>query len=200
MARATRLPRAERRAQLIESAAAAFGTRGYEKTSMEDVAQAAGVSRLIVYRNFESKENLYRQVLRQLLVDLGDAFGGLSFEDVAARGAATVILPVARAHPDAFRLLWRDAWHQPPFEDLAEEFRTYVTVYARAILSEYIVDPVRLEWAARSAGAHLVDGVCNWLDAGVPDRDEELASVLSAGLRSLADAWSDAPASAGATG
>jgi hypothetical protein len=130
------------------------------------------------------------------LTDLGAAFSGLSFEDVAAQGAATVILPVARSHPDAFRLLWRDAWHQPPFEDLAEEFRTYVTVYARAILSGFITDVVRLDWAARSAGAHLIDGICNWLDAGEPARDDELAAALSDGLRSLAVAWSDSPASA----
>ena len=150
---------------------------------MEDVAREAKVSRLIVYRNFESKEVLYREVLRQLLVDLGEAFSGLSFEDVAARGAATVLLPVARSHPAAFRLLWRDAWHQPPFADLAEEFRTYVTVYARAILSGFIDDEVRLDWAARSAGAHLVDGICNWLDGGDPARDDEVAAAMSAGLR-----------------
>ena len=89
------------------------------------------------------------QILRQLLVDLGEAFSGLSFEDVAERGAATVICPVARAHPDAFRLLWRDAWHQPSFADLAEEFRTYVTVYARAILS----DVHRRRGAPRLGGA-----------------------------------------------
>jgi AcrR family transcriptional regulator len=191
MAGPTRLPRAARRAQLIEAAARAFLGRGFERTSMEDVAQVAGVSRLIVYRNFESKEQLYREVLRQVLADLGEAFSGMSFEDVAERGAATVILPVARAHPDAFRLLWRDAWHQPSFEDLAQEFRTYVTVYAKAILSTFISDPVRLDWAARSAGAHLVDGVCNWLDEGDAARDAELASVMSEGLRSLAQAWAD---------
>ena len=164
---------------------------------MEDVAQVAGVTRLIVYRNFESKEDLYRAVMRQLLFDVGEAFSGLSFEDVAERGAATVLLPVARAHPDAFRLLWRDAWHQSSFADLAEEFRTYVTVYAGAILSTFIVDEVRLDWAARSAGAHLVDGICNWLDAGDPARDDELTVTLSAGLRGLAAAWSDLPGSAG---
>jgi AcrR family transcriptional regulator len=195
MAGPTRLPRAARRAQLIEAAATAFLGRGFERTSMEDIAQTAGVSRLIVYRNFESKEHLYREVLRQLLVDLGAAFSGLSFEDVADRGAATVILPVARAHPDAFRLLWRDAWHQPPFEDLAQEFRTYVTVYAKAILSEFIGDAVRLDWAARSAGAHLVDGICNWLDEGDAARDAEIAAVVSDGLRSLAQAWADQTAS-----
>jgi AcrR family transcriptional regulator len=198
MAPSNRLPRAARRAQLIEAAASAFLARGYDKTSMEDVAQAAGVSRLIVYRNFESKEDLYRQILRQLLVDLGEAFSGLSFEDVAARGASTVIMPVARTHPAAFRLLWRDAWHEPPFEDLAEEFRTYVTVYARAILSRFIPDEALLDWAARSAGAHLVDGICNWLDFGDPARDDEVAATMSRGLRALAAAWADLPASAAA--
>jgi AcrR family transcriptional regulator len=197
MAGAKRLPRAARRAQLIEAAASAFLGRGFDKTSMEDVAQVAGVSRLIVYRNFESKDALYRSVLRQLLIDLGDAFSGLSFEDVAARGAATVVLPVARAHPDAFRLLWRDAWHEPAFADLFEEFRTYVTVYARAILSTFIDDELRLGWAARSAGDHLVDGICNWLDVGDPARDDELAAAMSAGLRAMAAAWSDRTGSAG---
>jgi AcrR family transcriptional regulator len=192
MAASPRLSRAARRAQLIESAAASFQERGYDKTSMDQIAQAAGISRLIVYRNFESKEDLYRQVMRALLMDLGVAFEGLSFDDVAARGAATVILPVARAHPDAFRLLWRDAWHQPAFEDLALEFRTYINLYARAILSRFIADEVVLEWAARSAGAHLVDGICNWLDDGDPGRDAELAATMSAGLRSLARAWSSA--------
>lgn len=188
-----RLPRAARRAQLIEAGASAFLARGYDKTSMEDVAQSAGVSRLIVYRNFESKEDLYRQILRQLLVDLGDAFSGLSFEEVAARGAATVILPVARAHPDAFRLLWRDTSRQPSFEDLGEELRSYVTVYARAILATFISDPLRLEWASRTAGAHLIDGICNWIDHGDPARDDELAAAVSDGLRALALAWSDEP-------
>jgi AcrR family transcriptional regulator len=190
---ARRLPREARRAQLIEAGAAAFLARGFERTSMEDVAQAAGVSRLILYRNFDSKEELYRQILRQLLTDLGEAFSGLSFDDVAARGAPKVILPVARAHPDAFRLLWRDAWHEPSFEDLAEEFRTYVTVYARAILSRYMDDPALLDWAARSAGAHLVDGICHWLDDGDPARDDEVTALMSEGLRALAGAWAGTP-------
>jgi AcrR family transcriptional regulator len=190
-----RLPREARRAQLIEAGAAAFLGRGFDGTSMEDVAQAAGVSRLIVYRNFQSKEDLYRQILRGLLVDLGEAFSGLSFDDVAARGAATVLLPVARSHPDAFRLLWRDAWHQPSFEDLAAEFRTYVTVYARAILSAFIDDAQLLDWAARAAGAHLIDGICHWLDDGDPARDDEIGALMSEGLRALARAWSGSPTS-----
>jgi AcrR family transcriptional regulator len=188
-----RLPREARRAQLIDVAASVFLANGFDKTSMDQVANAAGVSRLIVYRIFASKEELYRAVLRDLLVDLGEAFGGRSFDEVAERGAARLVMPVARAHADAFRLLWRDAWHQPPFADLAEEFRTYVTMYARAMLSRVIKDPALLDWAARSAGAHLVDGICNWLDQGDPGRDDDVASAMVAGLRALALAWAGSP-------
>ena len=185
-----RLPRAERRAQLIGVAAGAFLQRGYDNTSMEDVAQAAGVSRLIVYRVFESKADLYRTVLGTVLYDLGQQFVGLDPADVHERGAAHIILPVARAHPDAFRLLWRNALREPEFASVARELRTYVTYYAREILQEFIADEALLDWAARSAGAHLIDGLCNWLDDGDPSRDDEFATMLTNGLRALATAWS----------
>ena len=66
-----------------------------------------------------------------------------------------------------------------------------MTFYAGEMLRPYIADPVLLDWAARSAGAHLVEGICIWLDLGDQDRDDELAGTLSAGLRALAAAWSD---------
>jgi hypothetical protein len=55
--------REERRAQILEAAARAFRSGGFDGTSMDDVARAAGVTRLIVYRIFESKDDLYRAVI-----------------------------------------------------------------------------------------------------------------------------------------
>jgi AcrR family transcriptional regulator len=186
----TRLPRAERRAQLIEAAAAAFLARGFDGTSMDDVAQEAGVTRLIVYRIFENKHDLYRAVLVTLIDELARAFDGVDVEAVRVRGAAKVLLPVARAQPDAFRLLWRHAWHEPDFADEAVGFRSYVTRYAKEILASYIPDdPPRLEWAARSAGAHLIESICVWLDVGDATRDEEIGDLLTGGLRALAGSW-----------
>lgn len=171
--------------------------RGFDATSMDDVAQAAGISRLIVYRNFESKEDLYRAVLTTVWTELGRQFDGVAVDDVRERGAANVILPVARAHPDAFRLLWRHALHEPRFEDLAEEFRRVVTAYARVILGPYTADETVLDWASRTAAAHLVDGLCNWLDAGDPARDDEFGDLMTSGLRGLAAGWVGALGSPG---
>ena len=157
---------------------------------MEDVAHEGGVSRLIVYRIFDSKHELYRSVLAQVNRALAHEFVGVGVDEIRGRGAARM-MPVAHAHPDAFRLLWRHAWHEPEFADQAREFRSYVTFYAGEMLRPYIADPVRLDWAARSSAAHLVEGICIWLDLGQQDRDDELAGTLSAGLRALGAAWSD---------
>jgi AcrR family transcriptional regulator len=57
------LDRAARREAIVRGAAAAFAEKGYAGTSMEDVAAAAGITKLIVYRHFSSKEELYDAVL-----------------------------------------------------------------------------------------------------------------------------------------
>jgi AcrR family transcriptional regulator len=189
MAGTKRMPREARRAQLVEVAASTFLQRGYDGTSMDDVAAQAGVSRLILYRVFDSKGDLYRAVLRAPLDDLAVVFGARSFHEVRELGASTLIVPVARAHPDAFRLLWRHAAREPGFTDVAIEFRDYVTNFARTLLTAYIDDELVLDWAARTAGAHLMEGICTWLDVGDPARDQEAALMIRSGIRAMAAAW-----------
>ena len=154
---------------MIESAAGTFLRRGFDATSMDDVAQDAGVSRLILYRIFDSKHDLYRTVLQSVIDHLGVAVEPYDVDALRTRGAAWVLLPVARAHPDAFRLLWRRALHEPQFADLALGVQEIFVFYARGIVGHYLDhDDVRLEWAARTASAHLVEGLCTWLDLGDP--------------------------------
>lgn len=50
--------RARTRAALIEAAAEVIGERGYERTSLEAVAQRAGMTRGAIYGNFRNKEEL----------------------------------------------------------------------------------------------------------------------------------------------
>jgi len=192
-----RLPRHERRRQLLGAAAAAFLHAGYDGTSMEDVAAAAGVSRLIVYRNFGSKEELYRAVLTGVTDRLAAEFEGV---DVAAAGVARRVVRVARVDPDAFRLLWRHAVHEPAFAADVATFREIVTSYAAALLHPVLEDRTFRAWAATALVGHLYDGVCAWLDTGDPARDGEFADRMAAGLRALVTAWSKPPSCLGRSG
>jgi AcrR family transcriptional regulator len=198
-----RMPRAERRAQLLTAASAAFVRGGFDGTSMEDVAEAAGVTRLIVYRIFATKELLYRAVLESVTERLTEEFGRASgapgtvanvanVANVAAverGGVAAILLAIARERPDAFRLLWRHAVHEPLFAEEAQAFRELSASFADALIHPYVHDRVVRRWAATTVVAHLYDATCNWLDLGDPDRDEEYTARVREGLRGLVDAW-----------
>lgn len=194
MAEQTRLPRAQRRVQLIDSAAGTFLRQGYARTSMEDVAQDAGVSRLIVYRVFDSKPQLYRAVLQRVIDAMTEVILGRDVADLRPAGAR-VLVPIARSQPDAFRLLWRHSLHEPEFSDVGRQVRAVVTQYGRAVYRAAVGehDPVKVEWAARSSANHLMESVCTWLDVGTPDRDEEAGDLISAGMRALEVAWVQRP-------
>jgi AcrR family transcriptional regulator len=58
-----RLPAEQRRSQLLEVACDVFAARGFHATSMDDVAEAAGVTKPVVYQHFPSKRALYRELL-----------------------------------------------------------------------------------------------------------------------------------------
>lgn len=58
-----RMPRAQRRNQLLELATQVFTEKGYQATSMDDIAAAAGVTKPVLYQHFNSKQSLYIEVL-----------------------------------------------------------------------------------------------------------------------------------------
>lgn len=191
MGTTVRLPRAQRRQQIVAAAAAVFLAGGYDKTSMEDIARAAGVTRLIVYRIFESKEALYTAVLTAVLDDITANFDhdddAEAFEHRAE--IATTLLGVARRQPDGFRLLWRHASKQPEFVELFDLFKSGATDYAIRLLAPVIPDPVMHRWAAESVVSHLLESVCLWLDSGDPSRDRVFVRMLMDGVRSMVQVW-----------
>lgn len=71
--RAPRLPRAEREAQLLVIAEEVFGERGYQFTTMEEVAERAGVTKPVIYDYFGSKEGLLAACIARARTELQTA-------------------------------------------------------------------------------------------------------------------------------
>ena len=59
----SRLSANARREQLLDVALTTFARAGYHETSMNDVADAAGVTKPVLYQHFESKRELYQALL-----------------------------------------------------------------------------------------------------------------------------------------
>lgn len=58
-----RLPASERREQILQVALEVFAQQGYHGASMNDVADAAGVTKPVLYQHFDSKRDLYKALL-----------------------------------------------------------------------------------------------------------------------------------------
>lgn len=63
MPRGQRLPRSQRRAQLLEAAHSVFVSQGYHAAAMDDIAERAGVSKPVLYQHFPGKLDLYVALL-----------------------------------------------------------------------------------------------------------------------------------------
>ncbi len=63
--RGARMPRSQRRAQLLDAAQAVFVARGYHAAAMDEIADRAGVSKPVLYQHFPGKLDLYLALLDQ---------------------------------------------------------------------------------------------------------------------------------------
>ncbi len=103
----------ERREQLLAVGRALFAERGFEGTSVEEIAARADVSKPVVYEHFGGKEGMYAVIVdREVEALLGRLTGAL-----AKRGhpkqhvqrAALALLGYIEDSPDGFRILVRDS-------------------------------------------------------------------------------------------
>lgn len=107
-----RLTASARRAQLLEIARTAFAKRGYEATSVEEIAARAKVSKPIIYEHFGGKEGLYAVLVDRemdyVVTRIAEAISGGSPRQ-RVENAALAFLTYVRDQPDGFVVLSRDA-------------------------------------------------------------------------------------------
>src|SRR5438477_11807640 len=161
---AVRLPAARRRRQLLDVALGVFAANGFHQTSMEEIAEAAGVTKPVLYQHFGSKRELYRQLL--------DDVGQRLLEEVqkATAAAGGPRQQVASGFDSYFRFV---AEHESAFRLLfGGDGRERDTEFADAVR--------RVEDAMAEAVAALIEA----------DIDAEHRRLLAYGIVGLAEATS----------
>jgi len=177
------LPRAQRREQILHAAAQAFARAGFQATSLDQVAAEAGVDRVILYRHFESKADLYRAVLRRTGEQLTKATGAPDF----TAGSVEGLIAAAAADPAGFRLLFHHAAREPEFRAEMDELSRQMVAVTRRALAGSIPDSGWARWAYALLPRLAVEAVIAWLDAGQPDR-AQAARRIDRALRGVIEA------------
>ena len=106
-----RMTGTQRRQQLIEIARALFAERGYDATSIEEIAQRANVSKPVVYEHFGGKEGLYAVVVDREMSTVIEMISSSLTQNrsrVRVERVALALLTYVEEQTDGFRILVRD--------------------------------------------------------------------------------------------
>lgn len=110
--RRKRLTAAERRAQLIDVGRSVFAERGFEATSVEEIADRAKVSKPVLYDHFGGKQGLYAVIIdrevEQVVSRITEAIVAGTPRERAEKAVLT-FLSYVEEHPDGFAVLCHDA-------------------------------------------------------------------------------------------
>ena len=175
----------ERREQLIEIGRTLFAERGFDATSVEEIATKAGVSKPVVYEHFGGKEGLYAVVVdREMAKLLSMVTSGLTGEHAREllEQAAFALLDYIETYSDGFRILVRDspvAASTGNFASLISDIATQVEGIMATEFRRRAYDPeFGAMYSQMLVGMVALTGQW-WLDARKPPKEVVAAHLVN---------------------
>lgn len=190
-----RLSRGERYELILEHAIEVFGTGGYHNVSMDDVAEAAGVSKALVYQHFESKDELYMEVMHTFNRQISETVLPAWSEDRPPQErfwrGFVAFFEFVEQNKQAWGVLYRDAVEIDDamvrgIHSLNAELAETITGAFLKVLEDRESSNELLKQYALAAG-HSVVGACHALADYWLDHPEE--TVLRMAATSMAVLW-----------
>jgi AcrR family transcriptional regulator len=182
----------ERRLQLVDIGRRLFAEKGFEGTSVEEIAAKAGVSKPVVYEHFGGKEGLYAVVVdREIEVLLERMTQALTSRNPRqlAEQAALALLEYIETNTDGFRILVRDspvAGSTGGFASLISDVASQVEHIMVAQFKARGFDPkLAPMYAQMLVGMVALTGQW-WLDVRKPKRTEVAAHLVNLAWNGLA--------------
>ncbi|RFS87610.1 TetR/AcrR family transcriptional regulator [Actinomadura spongiicola] len=154
--------------ELLDTATALFAEKGYESTTLLDIAKALGISRPGLYNYVSSKEELLTMLVEQVSQGLADVLERLTARaDLSPteklRDVVALLVRQRAEHPDQFRILDRSETVLPePVGSEHREARRKILREVMAIIEAGIDSGEFRQVDARTAALSLL-GMCNWV-------------------------------------
>jgi AcrR family transcriptional regulator len=172
-----RLTADERRRAILMSAQDVFAQRGYHGSSIDEIAQAAGISKALIYEHFPSKKDLHVSLLDMHVQELFDRLSANAATeepgDVRLRNGLDAFLGWVEEQRGAFRMVFRDA-ADPEVADVVRRIQAQATAAVAALMATEPMAPAASE-EARERGIRM------------------LAQQLTGGMQALALWWDENP-------
>ena len=184
----------QRREQLLAVSRKGFAAKGFEGTSVEEIAARAEVSKPVVYEHFGGKEGIYAVVVDREVQTLTAALSGALDEGghpkVLLERTALALLSYIEASEDGFRILVRDspvAQATGTFSSLIGDVATQVEhLLAHQFRTRGLDPKVAPIYAQMLVGMVALTGQY-WLDARSPKKTEVAAHLVNLAWNGLAD-------------
>ncbi len=180
-----RMTGSERRQQLIEIAKSLFAERGFDGTSIEEVAQRANVSKPVVYEHFGGKEGLYAVVVDREMSTLLDGITSSLVKNrsrVRIELVALALLTYVEEHTDGFRILVRDspaALTSGTYATLLNDAANQVASILAGDFSRRGLDPDLAPLYAQALVGSVSMTAQWWLDVREPTKEVVAAHVVN---------------------
>ena len=178
-ARGSRMPRDERRGQLLTTASEVFVDRGFHATGMDEIADRAGVSKPVLYQHFSSKLDLYLAVLQQhvdiLVSGVRQALRTTTDNRQRLRSAVQAFFDFIEHDSQGYRLIFENDYSNEP--QVAAQVKVATEACTDAVFdlisSDSELDPHRARMIAVGLVGVSVDCARYWLDAERPISKED---------------------------
>ncbi|MCU1432651.1 MAG: TetR/AcrR family transcriptional regulator [Actinotalea sp.] len=176
----------QRREQLLDVSRQLFAEKGFEGTSVEEIAARAQVSKPVVYEHFGGKEGMYAVVVDREIQALTTALTGAlkagGHPQVLLERTALALLDYIEASTDGFRILVRDspvAQATGTFSSLIGDVATQVEYLLGEQFTRRGLDPAAAPiYAQMLVGMVALTGQ-HWLDSRSPEKSEVAAHLVN---------------------
>jgi AcrR family transcriptional regulator len=168
------MPRAEREDEMLEAAGHAFAHSGFHDASMDAIAEAAGISKPMLYNYFGSKQGLYVAYVersgRALLTSMREADSRSAPAPQRLLAGILAFLTYAEEHSAGWTILHRESLAQGgPLAEELSELRARITKMLTSLF-----DDEAFAHAFAGAGEALAD----WWLAHPQQPKEQIAKIL----------------------
>ncbi len=190
--RGARMPRKERRAQLLDSALEVFVAQGFHSAAMDDIAERAGVSKPVLYQHFPGKLDLYLALLDTscdaIIDNCRRALDSTQDNKLRVTAAMQAFYDYMAGDDGAFRLVFEsDLTNEPAVREAIDR----VTNQCAAMIADVIHDDTGLPGEASRLLAVSLVGMAQvsarfWVtDAAGISQDDAVALVSGLAWRGI---------------